>query len=221
MASKSLVYLCFSDKISMNGPSQTEKNKDKSLLAALMLFLGAGALVYLYFTSGPEKSEHAKASLKVKSADYEKRVNQHLLSTNERMELHRKKTEVENSASIAKSYRPSRQEKYENSNHLDMSYDNSGAEVARELGRVRGHAQIDSPADAIQNEMYHQQMDREMEEQERIAYAQEFVDNARRGGWEVKLSPDLSTVISVRQIRQGSGSGFQASPQRGLSSGAR
>lgn len=205
----------------MNGPSQSDQNKDKSLLAALVLFLGAGALIYLYFTSGLEKSEHAKAASKIKSADYEKRVNQHLLSTNEKMELHRKKMEIENSASVAKAYRPSAQEKYENSNHLDLAYDNSGAEVAKELGRVRGHAEIDSPADAIQNEMYHQQMDREMQEQEKIAYAQEFVDNARRGGWEVKLSPDLSTVISVRPIRQGSGGGYQNSPQRGLSSGAR
>ncbi len=204
----------------MGGPPQADQNKDKSLLMALLLFIGAGALIYLYFTSGPEKTEHAKAASKVKSAEYEKRVNQHLLSTNEQMELRRKKMEIENSASVAKSYRPSQQERYENSNHLDLSYDNSGAEVARELGRVRGHAEIGSPAEAIQNEMYHQQIDREMEEQEKIAYAQQFVENARRGGWEVKLSTDLSTVISVRPIRQGSGSGYQNSPQRGLCSGA-
>lgn len=204
----------------MGGSSSSKKQKDNSLVLALLLFLGAGFLVFLYFTSSPEKSQRARAAAKIKSADFEKNVNKHLMGTNQNMEMSQRRMEVENALSVSKSYQPrSAQTRYENSNHLDLGYDTAGQDTARELGRSGNQALMESPADVIQNEIYHQQISAENEEQDRVEYARQFVENARRGGWDVRLSSDLSTVISVKPIR-GKNPGVPLNDiSRGISSG--
>lgn len=68
--------------------SQEEKKKDSSMIIALVLFIGAAGLVFLYLGEGNSNSTAKKI---VKSAQYEKSVNRHLMMTNERIQHEQQK----------------------------------------------------------------------------------------------------------------------------------
>ena len=61
--------------------------------------------------------------------------------------------------------------------------------------------QYASPSDVISNELFQQELQKKLEAQEKLDYAREFIDNARRNGFHIELSPDLN-VIRVTPIRR-------------------
>lgn len=198
--------------------------KDNSSKIALAFFAAAGLLFFVYFLSPTEKSGPSrKIQSTLKSQKYEATVNRHLQGTNNRMEIDRQRAEVENALSIERAYQQGRTHKSapEAGGGYDLSYDTVGEDTARALGRVRNSEVIQSPNHEIQNEIYNQQKLQALEEAERLEYARQFVENARRGGWDVRLSPDLSTVISVKPLKAGAGSGFGGNGGLSYGDGAR
>lgn len=170
------------------------------MLLALLLFLGAGGLIFAYLGS-ENKSKNGVSSV-TKSQKYEQSVNRHLMLTNERMELEKQRMALENAKLLNNSLKGARpQNGYANDDRLDLSTDTRPAEVANELGRGQKQEDIVSPHDIVQKELFNEEQAQEYSQAYREEYARQFIENARRGGYNVKLSEDLSRVISVTPIR--------------------
>lgn len=183
----------------------SEKPKSERLiLLALLLFLGAGVLVFS--SLGPE--EHKSQSmtgniLALKTEKFEKSVNKHLMHTNERMKLEKQKTYLENVRLLNNDLNSMpAQHRYVNDDKLDLSSDNRAAEIAEELGRGVHKEQANGPDDIVQKDLFNEQQMQEYSQAYREEYARQFIENARRGGYKVILSSDLTRVISVIPLRK-------------------
>ena len=60
---------------------------------------------------------------------------------------------------------------------------------------------LESPADAIRQEVFDKELQAKTDLQDRQEYARQYIENARRGGYHLVLSEDLK-VISVTPIRK-------------------
>lgn len=196
--------------------SQPEnEKKERSMLLALILFIGAGALLFMSLGSDTGKKSSAasskrapQAAASTKTSDYQKNVNRHLMLTNEKMQMERRRMDVENFKTADRFQDVREQKAYHPSDQgLDLSTDSRGFDIANEIGR--GHknaADPTTPAEVVQAELYNREQSAQYDEAYREEYARQFVENARRGGYRVKLSEDLSRVISVQPIRNPSNS---------------
>lgn len=181
--------------------SVEQKPKENSMMLALLLFLGATGLVFAYLQSEEPAPAVSKTPASVQSEKFEKSVNRHLMFTNEKMELERKRMQLENAQLMNADFNSTKpQEAYQNHNHLRQDVDTRSADIANELGRGDKIADMYSPHDVVQREIYDAQQDAEYRQAYREEYARQFIENARRGGYNVKLSEDLSRVISVQPI---------------------
>lgn len=190
------------DNGTMTAESPQKEQKDNSKLLALLLFIGAGAMAFLYLGSDSGKKKFSEISATVKSEKYEKSVNKHLMVTNETMALQRQRMEIEN-ARLAKdldstSAQPAYQAPTEGSN---LNSENRAAEIANELGRgERKESANLNPDEIIQKEIFNAQQMEAYSKAYKEEYARQFVENARRGGYAVQLDDNFK-VISVRPIR--------------------
>lgn len=177
----------------------SEKKNDNSMLLALVLFLGAGGLIF--FSMMPEEKAKNSPTI-VHSKKYEDSVNKHLMLTNEKIQLQKQRMMVENNA-LAPEYQRTRPgQAYENSNvGVDLTPENRSYEVAKALGREeRPESQPRTPHEIIQSEVFNQQQEQEYSRAYKEEYAKQFIANAARNGWAVKLSDDFK-VLSVTPIR--------------------
>lgn len=181
--------------------------KENSMMLALLLFLGAAGLVFAYLSSEEKAPKKTGAPASVKSEKFEKSVNRHLMLTNERIEMARQRMQIENSQALNADFSSTRpQQAYENPNRLDLSQDTRAQEIAEELGRAGRREESMSPHDIVQKELFNADQAQEYSQAYKEEYARQFVENARRGGYKVILSEDLSRVIKVIPIRNPSNS---------------
>ncbi|UOF00226.1 hypothetical protein [Bdellovibrio reynosensis] len=182
--------------------SSAQEKKETPMLLALLLFIGAAGLIFAYL--GSEDSKPAKViETTVKSEKYEKAVNKHLMFTNEKMELERQRMQVENAKLLNSDFNATTpKQAYTNDAKLDLTVENRAAEIANELGRGgQKEEQAMTPDEVVQKELFNQQQSHEYSRAYKEEYARQFIENARRGGYKVILSDDLSRVISVQPLR--------------------
>lgn len=181
--------------------SSAQEKKETPMLLALLLFIGAAGLIFAYL--GSEDSKPARAvETTVKSEKYEKAVNKHLMFTNEKMELERQRMAVENAKLLNSDFNATTpKQAYTNDSKLDLTVENRAAEIANELGRGLKEEQAMTPDEVVQRELFNQQQSQEYSRAYKEEYARQFIENARRGGYKVILSDDLSRVISVQPLR--------------------
>lgn len=184
--------------------SSGDSDKDRSYILALLLFVGAGLLAFFYLTGDSKPKSSLSASTKKKIEDS---VNRHLMNTNESISLQQKKMALENAKLLYETQqkRKPRQDAYENDQSFDLSYENRAAEVAQDLDRNHSYRDSANPHDVVQAEMYDRIQNQREEEAYRVEYARQFVENARRGGYEVQLTDDLTRVKSVKPIKKNKG----------------
>jgi hypothetical protein len=186
-------------------------NKERSLLLALLLFIGAGVLLFMSIDSD-EKSPSTNtpqqsARERMRGADWERSVNKHLFQTNERMNMQRQKMQVENSKDAPRMWETKTQNAYKQNNGVDLSTDQRGYDIANDLGRgVRSNEAPKSPHEIVQGELFNEQETEAYTQAYKQEYARQFIENARRGGYEVQLSDDFR-VLSVKPYRRPSGQG--------------
>jgi flagellar motor protein MotB len=193
----------------MSEPKKDEQ-KERSMLIALILFIGAGALIFMSLGSDKKKSATG-ASAKTKTSEYQKNVNRHLMLTNEKMQMERRRMDVENFQSADRLQDAKAQKAYQPRQDLDLSTDRRGFDIANEIGRGEKQAgEPSTPDEVVQAELYNREQANQYDQAYREEYARQFVENARRGGYKVKLSEDLSRVIQVQPLRNPSGNtGFE------------
>lgn len=180
-----------------------KSQKEKSIFLALLLFIGAAVLIFAYL--GSEESVAPKGrgtSAVAKSEKFEKSVNRHLMLTNEKMEMARQRMQLENARLMHSSRNTESAQPYVNESRLDLSSDTRATEIAEELGRGSRKEELHSPDDIVQKELFDAAQMEEYSQAYKEEYARQFVENARRGGYHVILSEDLSQVISVKPLRK-------------------
>lgn len=172
------------------------------MFLALLLFIGAAGLIFAYLGTEDPKPNVQGPSPTAKSEKFEKSVNKHLMFTNEKMELERQRMQVENARLLNSDFSSTQpQHAYQNDNKLDLSTDTRAEDLAKELGRGERAEDYSTPHDVVQKELFNAQQARSYSQAYKEEYARQFVENARRGGYKVILSEDLSRVISVTPIR--------------------
>ncbi|MNL05062.1 hypothetical protein D3C87_1256430 [compost metagenome] len=194
----------------MSEPKKDEQ-KERSMLLALILFVGAGALIFMSLGSDNNKNATG-ASAKTKTSEYKKNVNRHLMLTNEKMQMERRRMDIENFQTADRLQDAKAQKAYQPRHDLDLATDSRGFDIANEIGRGEKQAEEPTtPAEVVQAELYYRQQANQYDEAYREEYARQFIENARRGGYRIKLSDDLSRVIQVQPIRNPSGvnTGFE------------
>jgi hypothetical protein len=184
--------------------AKEKSEKEKSFLLALLLFIGAGLLLLLALDSESPRRGIGSDS-RTKTPEFEKNVNKHLMLTNDKLTMAQQKMALEN-ARVNEFGQTKPQQAYSNSDSgLDLSVDRRAYEIANELGRgekKRDHQQPMTPDEMIQRDLFEAQQNQEYSQAYREEYARQFVENARRGGYKVILSEDLTRVISVQPIRR-------------------
>lgn len=155
-------------------------------------------MLYAFLTES-ETASSSKYS-QVKSEKFESAVNKHLSLTYDKIENQKKRMALENARVDFHASRP--QKAYENEHKLDLSMDNRAEELAKELGRGTRQEEYSSPHDVVQKELFNEQQKQEYTQAYKEEYARQFVENARRGGYKVILSEDLTQVLSVTPIRK-------------------
>lgn len=158
----------------------------------------AGVLLYSGLTSKDEVGAKAEHKAKVQAT-----VNKHLERTAEELEMQRRRAQIEN-ARLALDYQNSAPgQAYKNPREgIDLERDLREERVAEDLGR--GESSPDgpnNPMDLIHQQIFVDQKNHEADEAYKREYARQFIENARRGGYEVRLSEDYR-VLSVKPIRR-------------------
>lgn len=179
------------------------------MLLALLLFVGAAGLIFAYLGSGKPTAKSSAKSSVARSEKFESAVNKHLMYTNDKVELQKRRVEIENARVLHGDSRQNRpQTAFANDGKLDLNSEDHASEIAKELGRVGKKEEYTSPDDIVQREVFRIEQAKEYNEAYKEEYARQFVENARRGGYKVILSEDMSRVLSVTPIRNPSKSSF-------------
>lgn len=194
-----------------------KKSKENRLLP--LLLIGAGGLILLWaFMGGAGGS-----SLSLKDPEVQNRINQHLSKTSEAIEMRKTGMVIQNTKS-ALEYSKSRPGVAVSapSEGSDLREDFRADMVAEDLGRTSPQdnlGQHSSATDAIQSQVFEQEIQQMEDAAYKAEYARQFVENAKKAGWDVLLDENYQ-VISVKKGRNPSqtGSGFRLFDGRGSGS---
>jgi hypothetical protein len=188
---------------------KTDDSNNKSLLGLLLLLGALGIGTYAWLSETQEQSTRQTASQDVQDpvnrAKLENQVNRHVQSTNRQMEIEKEQIKMEATFNIPKVGQFVVQK--DKVQKFDLSGDTVEMNAARDLEGQRGVAM--SANDIIQGELVRQSQGGSPavapaigDEEYRREYARQFIENARRNGYEVTLSPDLK-VIGVQELPRG------------------
>lgn len=176
------------------------KKDDKSYLLPLLLLLLSGFFLYLFLMPEKKSATVTAATPSAHSKAYEDKVNRYLFQTSQRIELEREKAQLEASKLSDQDLHPARPE--DRTTALDFSADPRQEALLKDLGReARNPDDPSNPQEEIQAELFQEQQDQAYSEEYKTEYARQFVENARKAGYEVKLSSDFK-VLSVKPLRR-------------------
>lgn len=129
-------------------------------------------------------------------------VNRHLERTAEQLEMQRTRMKIENSKLTMDYYHAEPDRAYvPPAEGTELKADTRSENVAEDLGLERRRQLAADPMSAIHQQLFEEQRDRERSDAYKKEYARQFIENARRGGYEVQLSDDYR-VLSVKPIRR-------------------
>lgn len=181
----------------MASPKKNEK-KDRSYLLGFIFLLLSAFFVFLFLLPDGKKGEVANKN--PQSKQFEEKVNKYLFQTSQQMELNRQKAQIEANDLEAKGLgKPTVKDDV---HHLDLSTDPRAEALLRELGRdVKDNGAPMNADEQVQAELFQEQENQEYSEAYKKEYARQFVENARKAGYIIKLNDDYK-VISISPIRK-------------------
>lgn len=185
----------------MPAPQKKKPKFDSTYLVPALVLGGAALLLFVGLMDRNKGS-----TISARSAEAQSAVNKHLSRTAEQLELQKRQMQIENSK-LALTYLQSKPDKgyVAPKEGAELMSGNSAEAVARDLGVDENkQARPTDPMSMIQHQIFEEQNKQNMNEAFKKEYARQFIENARRGGYEIKLSEDYR-VISVKPLRQPSG----------------
>ncbi len=190
--------------------SDVEKKRSSSLF---WLLVGALGFVFAFLLWPTPKKKHPLTKGEISSSSLHpvdttsELVNKHLWITNQAQELAEQRVAVQNtlnSPKVGDSIWPKGIDKSKQYG-VDHSPDSNETTAFEDLNRYKKELNTEKPDNVIQAQLRDQDRQREYEKAYREAYAKQFIENARRAGYDVRLNDDM-VVVSVRPIRNPSSS---------------
>ncbi len=181
------------------------KKQDSSILF-LILLVAAGVFGALYLL-WPESQTGGRVDGKRVSAttpQAQALVNKHLWIVSQQQEFAEKKRELENvfqSPQIGDSIWPV-VENRRNFDGIDHSPDRNEQQAFKDLNRYPKEFQMNNPDQVIQGQLADEQKLEAYKREYQAEYARQFIENARRNGYQVELD-DNYVVIRVTPIPGG------------------
>lgn len=175
-----------------------KEDKNSYILPAVLLLLSA---FFIFLFMIPEKKKAPVKTNLVQSQEFEKAVNRHLFSTSQHIELEQEKMALEASRLQSQGIKVQSGPNLEG-NGVDLSTDPRAEALLKALGRdVKEPGSAVNPNDLVQSELFEEEQSNQYSEAYKKEYARQFVENARRAGWVVKLN-DQYKVMSVQPLRK-------------------
>ena len=152
----------------------------------LLLVVGYGGF-YFYGQSRPVKPS---GQYEMSSNDVEKVVNKYLKQTTEDM----KKEQLNSERAVFKAMKQPlvMTTKAPETNPNDIP-------VSKQIWK---ESDVQTPADDANSAVYNEMANEKLDEDARKKYSKDFIENARRGGFHVILTDDLTRIKSVTPIRR-------------------
>lgn len=176
-----------------------QKKEDKAHLLALALLLLAGFFIFLFLL--PEHEKPVDAGDSPQSKQFEERVNRHLFKTSQNMEINREKMKLEADQLASRGIGPRGPAPAED-HHLDLSTDPRAEALLQALGRdVKESMGPTNSDEQVQADLFESQQLQEYSDEYKKEYARQFIENARKAGYIIRLNDDYK-VIFVRPIRK-------------------
>lgn len=176
-----------------------KKPFDPQQLLPVALVAGAALILFVALSDGGG----AMKKRVVRDEKTKVSVNEHLRKTAEQIEMQRRQMGIRNwqlaneyGQTVAeRAYTPPKE-------GAELMEDGSAQNVANDLGKgeTRPSGIPNNPADLVQYQLFAAQSAQEYSDSYRKEYARQFIENARRGGWEVRLDENYK-VISVKPVR--------------------
>lgn len=168
----------------------------------VLALIFSSLLVAAYAVYGPESGSSDLASKQKAEADerIQRISNKHLFMTAKELEISAQKRRAENLMQA-----PYVGQKLIDLTHgpqkgIDHSSDRNEETAYRDLRRDDVVFDPSNPQHVVQSQLREKQEMAAYEEAFRKEYARKFIENARREGYDVRLSADL-VVLSVRKIK--------------------
>lgn len=200
-----------------------EKRQNNQSVLGVVLLLGA-ALFFVALALMPEKkpgksnmasSSYEKNQNSAYSKRAENRVNDHLFMTSKQIELQQQQAALKNdfyAPTVGDSVWPKQTDRSKTYG-VDHSPDVNEATAYQDLNRDSKELNYESPNAVIQGQMFDQDKRQQYELEYKKEYVRQFVENARRNGYEVTVNENfvVTKVAPIRQPSQESSQIFRSS----------
>jgi hypothetical protein len=182
---------------------RTQKSKDLRWLFGLLFLLG---LVLIFKDSSTNSS--TRSSVKPSSSQFQqedpkklKLVDRHLKETALTLEYDKLMQKQEAKRILNRYETTQKQSAHVQGNSLSFDEDINMQKLTSDLNRSVELSDSElTPEQIIHNELLNKQLLDKANRAYTEAYMQQFIENARAGGWEIKLGPNME-VISVKKIK--------------------
>ena len=194
---------------------RTKGKTDYSWVFILLFIFGAGILlIYDDSTQDQSSKKQIKApDIVIDEKEKINRVNQHLKETAINLESDRIRRAQEAQSELKKLEEGTSEIIEAPEPGLTFESDQSMSQLSEQLNRSQqlSDEQL-TPEQIVQNRLLEIQMQKNADQAYREEYARQFIENARAGGWDIKLGPNFE-VLSVRKIRPRKPSLFETPAQ--------
>lgn len=180
-----------------------KKSKDLTWLFGLLLLLG---LLLIFGNSGTSNTSNKiqkqpRSQFQQEDPKKLELVNRHLKETALTLEQEKLKRKQEAQRILDNYKNTEGQMTYQPSNSFSFDSDSNMEQLTSDLNRsVELHDSELTPEQIIHNALLNKQLRYKENRAYVDAFIEQFVANARAGGWDVKLGPNLE-VISVKKIK--------------------
>jgi hypothetical protein len=170
------------------------KDDDKSWIFILLILLGVAFVLF------SQNSGDGPGKTLVNDPEHMKRVDNHLKDTAFNLEADRRQRQIEVYQELNKLRNQNKEAVYQDTQEFSLDSDPYMQSLTQELNRSR-QAPDDqaTPEQIVQQKLYENYQLQKASEAYREAYAEQFKENARKGGWDIELGPNFE-VLSVKKI---------------------
>jgi hypothetical protein len=196
--------------------SKQEKKRDPITLLLAMALIGlAGFFLYLGLDSGG--ANHQLFSKSTGQEAYQEAVNKHLKETYNDIKLKQTTTQLENikEASRLKDTQPSETNLLTQEHEIQFGGDPRLAELPELMGRTQAPEPADNidPSSLIQRRLFEDEQTQKYDRAFKEAYAAQYIQNALKKGWVVKINDDFQ-IVSIVPVKKRLPSLFDAKPSQ-------
>lgn len=193
--------------------SEKEQKKQTDLSWIFLVLLVVG--LFLILNVDKKSAEPTKTNTATQTmTDKEKisRVNEHMQETALKVAQDRVRRAAEAQKELDRLKNTGTQQKYDGSQGLTFDTDASMQNLTQELNRSHDLSDDQlTPEQIVNNRLLEMQLEEKADQAEREEYARRFIENARAGGWDIRLGPNFE-VLSVKKIRKRTPTLFEAAP---------